>query len=342
MLENQTSVIAITNDYPKDQYNLLVPVKTMQELSSMYKIIVNQVEIDPDYEKGNDVYVQTKGYNGGSDKLALTKTALSKLMTAAGINMIESKAIIPSTHQTAIEMAKAIGKAVPYDTRDIAHEVTLEVPEPSGQYRVIKATKEIIIEDLKAEYVEQKRNLEVWENKKKRPATEEEKAAAVEKQLTQFLAHKRAQCETKTLNRALREAMGIKATYTAEELKKPFVVAHVVPNLADPDLKQAVISKYAQSSAMLFAPSKKVEAIEAPSIEAESQDKAEIIEAEIVEDTVGCEKCGVVIEEIDEQWTVNAIVNYSKEKFKGKVYCPDCQKEILAAFRKAKEAGNVK
>jgi hypothetical protein len=351
MAENQTAVIAITNDYPKDKYNLLVPVKSMQELSSIYKIIVNQVEIDPDYDKSSDVYVQTKGYNGSPDKLALTKTALSKLMTAAGINMIESKAIIPSTHKTAIEMAKAIGKAVPYDTRDIAHEITIEVPEASGQYRTIKATKEIIIEDLKAEYMEQKRNLEVWENKKKRPATEEEKQIAVEKQLTQFLSHKRAQCETKTLNRALREAMGIKATYTAEELKKPFVVAHVVPNLSDPDLKQAVISKYAQSSAMLFAPRKEeveMKVIEAPKNEenmlppAEQNNEGDIekVEAEIVTETtnsIGCEKCGQVIEAIDEQWTIEAIVDYSNKKFKGKTYCADCQREIAAKAKEAKK-----
>ena len=332
-INNQSTVLAVTNDYPKDKYNLLIPVKSMQELSSMYKIIVNEVQIDPDYNKANDVYVQTKGYKDSPDKLALTKTALSKLMTAAGINMVESRAIIPSTHQTAIEMSKAIGQAVPYDVRDIAHEVIIEVPEPSGQYRQIKATKEIIIEDLKAEYREQKKNMEIWEYGKKRPATEEEKEAAIEKQLTQFLSHKRAQCETKTLNRALREAMGIKATYTEEELRKPFVVAHVVPNLADPDLKQAVISRYAQSSATLFPKRNEPNALEAP---VQEQEEAEIVEGEIIV-TVGCEKCGQVIEAIDDQWTVEAIVAYSKKKFRDKVYCPDCQREILEVFRKSKE-----
>lgn len=351
MSENQTTVIAITNDYPKDKYNLLVPVKSMQELSSMYKIVVNQVEIDPDYDKSSDVYVQTKGYSGSPDKLALTKVALSKLMTAAGITIIESKSIIPSTHKTAIEMAKAVGKTVAYDTRDTAHQVTIKVPEPSGQYREITMQNEIIIEDLKAEYMEQKRNLVIWEDKKKRPATEEEKLVAVEKQLTQFLSHKRAQCETKALNRALREAMGIKSTYTAEELGKPFVVAHVVPNLADPDLKQAVINNYTQSSAMLFSPRRETEvkALEAPeernievisSNETERNEDVETVEAEIVDEPkgIGCEKCGQVIEGIDEQWTVEAIVDYSKKKFKGKVLCADCQHELMEAA-KAKKAG---
>lgn len=345
---DDNKIIAITNDYPTDKYNLLVPVKTMQELSNMYKITVNQVQIDPDYDKGADVYVQTKGYNDSPDKLALTKLALSKLMTATGIIMVESKSIIPSTHETAIAMANAIGKVVPYDTRDTAHQVTIKVPEPSGQYRTITMSNEIIVEDLKAEYIEQKKNLKVWKNKQQVPATQEEKDEAVEKQLTQFLSHRRAQCETKALNRCLREAMGIKSTYTKEELLKPFVVAQVVPNLDNPDFKEVLLKNYSQSMTSLFgtSPSNTAKQLEAPTgnIEDPEEDLGNedipTIDAEIVDEaptSIGCEKCGQVIETIDEQWTTDAIVEYSKKKFKGKIYCPDCQKEVLEAFRKAKE-----
>lgn len=340
--------IAILNNYPTDKFNLLVPVKTMQEISSMYKIIINEVQINNDSETGGDVYVQTKGYSNSPDKLALNKTALSKLMSAAGIKIISSKSIIPSTHQTAIEMARAIGKVVEYDSRDVAHEVVISVPEASGQFRTVTATKEIIIDDLKAEYMEQKKNLTIWENKKQRPATEEEKDAAVEKQLTQFLSHKRGQCETKALNRALREAMSIKPTYTKEELKKPFIVAHYVPNLDNPELRNVMVNQYANSLNTLFGASPNAKQISAPSeIEnipsnestIENEKDVPLIEAEIIENktSVGCEKCGLAIEGIDEQWTADAIIVYSKDKFKGKVYCPDCQKEALEAFRKSKE-----
>ncbi|MCB2297768.1 hypothetical protein [Clostridium tagluense] len=336
--------IAITNNYPTDKYNLLIPVKSMQELSDMYKIIVNEVQISNDVANG-DVYVQTKGYNGNEDKLALNKTALSKLMSAAGIQILSSKSIIPSTTLAAIEMAKAIGKVVPYDTRDTAHEVTILVPVASGQFRTVTATNEIIIEDLKAEYMEQKKNLKVYVDKKQVPATEEEKVDAVEKQLTQFLSHKRGQCETKTLNRALREAMGIKPTYTKAELQKPFIVAHVVPNLANPELKKVMISQYADSMSNLFGP-RETKGIESPvnksllieELKTHDDEEDIKVDAEIIVDTpaIVCGKCGLVIEGIDEQWTVDAIIAYSKTKFQGEIYCPDCQKEVLAAFRKAK------
>ena len=334
--------IAILNNYPTDKYNLLVPVKTMQEVSSMYKIIINEVQIDNDPEKGGDVYVQTKGYAGKSvDKLALNKTALSKLMSAAGIKIISSKSVIPSTHQTAIEMARAIGKVVEYDTRDIAHEVVISVPEASGQFRTITSIKEIIISDLKAEYMEQKKYLKTWENKKERPATEEEKDLAVEKQLTQFISHKRGQCETKALNRALREAMSIKPTYTKDELEKPFIVAHYVPNMDNPELKNVMINQYANSLNALFGPVTTLKNIEAPKDEIIGEPTGEESEpepkkAEIIPG-IGCEKCGVEITGIDEQWTADAIITYSKTKFNGRVYCPECQKEALEAFRKSKE-----
>lgn len=346
----ETTAIAITNDYPSDKYNLLIPVKTIQELSSMYRIVMNQVEINPDYNHGNDVYVQTKGYGDIPDKLALTKTALSKLMTAAGIEMIYSKPIIPSTHLSAIEMAKAIGKAVPYDTRDIAHEVAIAVPDASGQRRTITATKEIIIEDLKAEYAEQKKNLEIWEKKNgkstKRAATEEEKEAAVEKQLTQFSAHKRAQIETKTLNRALREAMMIKSTYTAEELQKPFVVAQIVPNLDQPELKQIMLNKYADGVASLFGVTDKsntkvlqqptnedVPLIESGEIITPDEqhedngknDNSNIQDADYTEDKLLCEECNSEIKG-NEKASAAEIAEYTNETFK-KTLCAECFKE---------------
>ena len=340
--------IAILNNYPTDKFNLLVPVKTIQEISSMYKVIVNEVQINNDIN-GGDIYLQTKGYGDNAiDKLALNKTALSKLMSAAGIKIISSKAIIPSTHQTAIEMARAIGKVVEYDNRDVAHEVVISIPEASGQFRTITATKEIIIEDLKAEYIEQKKNLKVYKDKKQVAATEVEKEDAVEKQLTQFLSHKRGQCETKALNRALREAMSIKPTYTKEELRKPFIVAHYVPNLDNPELKNVMINQYANSLNALFGPSASIKEIAAPAPsitedvpadDSPGEEDIPIVEAETIEEvpSVGCEVCGQVIKAGDGKWTIEAIVEYSQKTFK-KVACIDCQNDLRAEAKKTKEA----
>ena len=59
-------------------------------------------------------------------------------------------------------------------------------------------------------------------------------------------------CETKAINRALRAAMHIKGTYTIEELRKPFVVAYLVPNLNNEDVKAEAIRHMFTSAQELY------------------------------------------------------------------------------------------
>lgn len=345
-MDNQTTEIAIMNDYPENEFNLLVPVTTMQQISSMYKIIVNQVKIDTSSNSG-DVYIQTKGYNDIPDKLALTQKGLAKLMTAAGISIVSSKQITPDTIENAIKMAGAIGKIVPYDRRDTAHEVTVKVPQASGGFQLVTKQAEIIVEDLRKTFMDQKKNMKVWENKKERAATEEEKKAAVEKQINQVMAYRRQQCETKALNRALRTAMTIKQTYTKQELQKPFVVAQIVQNPDDPDMKKAIIENYKLSSSILFSNNiPNMRQIEAPvttmtgdssGIDEEGNlNNDNVVEGEIIEeDDIYCQDCGQQIKAGSGKWTVDEIVKYSKEHFK-KALCIDCINEAS----KSTKAGN--
>ena len=71
-------------------------------------------------------------------------------------------------------------------------------------------------------------------------------------QYRRFLPHRTAMAESKAFMRAIRAALGLAGTYSLEDLKKPFVVARVVPNLDAPEIKQAVASSYLQSMGMLF------------------------------------------------------------------------------------------
>lgn len=326
MPENkQSTAIAITNDYPADKFNLLIPIKTLQELSPLHKVVINQVQINPD-EKKKEVYKEKNG------ELALSKKGLAKLMTAANIQMVESKSVMPQKCLRCTEMAARTKLApkcyeCPY-VDDVAYQVTLAVPEPSGTWRKVVATKEIRMADAQS--------------------------TMSDKQYKAFFPFRTEQCETKALNRALREALMINATYQAQELSKPFAVAYVVPNMADEDLKKVMVAKYAESSAMLFGGGNEIKTIEAPislpetpatiipaDEPEEETTETEYIDAELVEDepsSIACEKCGQVIEALDEQWTIEAIVEYSKKKFKGKVLCTDCQREIMEAYKKAKAA----
>lgn len=354
---DESKILIQMNQYPEEKFNRLVPMETIQELSSMHKIILNTVKVSTNSDDG-DVYIQTKGYKDTPDKLALTQKGLSKLMTAAGISVVDTTPITPSTVKNAIEMAKAIGKIVPYDNRDTAHEVTVRVPQPSGGYQYITKSAEMIVEDLKNLFREQKKNMKVWKNNKQVEATEEEKEEAIEKQLTQVMAYRRQQCETKALNRALRTAMNINQTYTEEELLKPFVVAQIVVNPDDPDIKNAIIENYKLSTGILFGNAVTQNTIEAPATSLNAlpegtpdepeDDNPPIVDAEIVpdpeetpeadpkqEEPIICEKCKKPIVAGSGKWTVENILKWS-QKSTNKNLCIDCCNELT---KKKKEGG---
>ena len=315
---SENKAIAILNDYPEAKFNLLIPIKTLQELSPLHKVVINQVQINPD-EKKKEVYKEKNG------ELALAKKGLAKLMTAANIQMVESKPAMPQKCLRCTEMAAKTKIApkcyeCPY-CDDVAYQVTLAVPEPSGTWRKVVATKEI------------------------RMADEQKKMS--DKQYAAFFPFRTEQCETKALNRALREALMINSTYQANDLQKPFAVAYVVPNMDDPDLKKVMVAKYAEGVSSLFG-GNEVMGIQAPKNipeentviippdELDQEDGPPVVDAEIVEDdAIGCEKCGTVITDINDEWTIEKIIEISKKRFGEKIYCPDCQAEL----RKASKAG---
>lgn len=229
MAENYSSIVEL-NRYDKNRYNVLVPVTTMQAASNLQKIVVSEVSLDcrqDEYNKGpsKDIY-----YEKSSGLYAITKVGGMKLAAAANISIVDTTSGHTEVCNRCIEVAKATGKArvcgeCPH-AYDIAVTVTLRVPEPSGGFRMMKATKEV---DVTAE-----------------------KQGMSEKQYNRFLPHRAAMAESKAFMRALRAALGLAGGYSLEELRRPFIIARVVPNLDAPEIKDAVASSYLASMGLLF------------------------------------------------------------------------------------------
>lgn len=135
------------NKYPADRYNVLVPVTTLQAESNLQKITVSEVQLDTRQNYDNkgpskDIYFE-KSSNG----YAITKVGGMKLAAAANISIISTTPGRTEGCQRCIEMARATGKPAvcgtcPH-TYDVAVTVTIRVPEPSGGFRIMSATKEI-------------------------------------------------------------------------------------------------------------------------------------------------------------------------------------------------------
>lgn len=228
------NALMITQQYPADRYNLLVPMQTVAEIAEIHKPVMNAVQISTALSDG-EIYEQEKAKAAWKDRLAtpakyaLTKKGLNKLMRAAGIKILGTRPIIPSTCQKCAEVNRSIGRPVncgACGNKDVKFEARISVPQLTGENIEIVAHKEIIVQDVTDGMTENQRK--------------------------EFLKFRSEMCETKAVNRALRAAMHIKGTYTLEELRKPFVVAYLVPNLDNELVKQEAVRHFFASSQELY------------------------------------------------------------------------------------------
>lgn len=232
MSEKNTSLV-ITNQYPADKYNLLVSMQTVAEIAEIHKPVMNVVYISTN-PGDKEIYEQEKGYTDKSGravppKYAIAKKGLTKLMRAAGIKILSSRPVVPSTCQKCAQVNAGIGKPVrcgACPNKDVKYEVRISVPQLTGENIDVVAHKEIIVDDVVR--------------------------GMTDKQAQEFLKFRAEMCESKALNRALRTAMQIKGTYLLEEFKKPFVVAYLVPNLDNAAVREKAIESFFTSKAELY------------------------------------------------------------------------------------------
>lgn len=227
-MSNEKNALVITNQYPADKYNLLVPMQTVAEISDIQKPVMNVVYISTNLED-KEIYEQEKAWKDSPAKYAITKKGLTKLMRAAGIKILSSNPVIPSACQKCANINRGIGHAVrcgACPNKDVKYEVRISVPQLTGENLEIVAHKEIIVDDVVA--------------------------GMSDKQRAEFLKFRNEMCESKALNRALRAAMQIKGTYLLEEFKKPFVVAYLVPNLDNETVKEKAVEAFFSSSHELY------------------------------------------------------------------------------------------
>lgn len=320
-----SDTIVQLNNYPPDRYNVLIPVTSMQVMSNMQRIVVNEVRLDTNVDQngsGRDIYKEKS-----SGKFAITKVGGMKLAAAANISIVASESVQPDVCTKCVQMAKATSKAQPCGNcphqYDVKYLVTIRVPEPSGGFRLIADHKEI---DCSME-----------------------KGSMTEAQYKRFLPHRASIAESKALMRCIRTALGLAPTYTQQELGKPFVIAHVVPNLDAPEIREALAGSYLQSMGLLFETPSGQKALPASAALARQEPPA-LPEADVedvgyneadyppdddtelpwadVDDGIYCSECGQEIIETTARngrtWSPEAIKGYSEKTF-GRCLCTTCQ-----------------
>lgn len=324
------NALMITQQYPAERYNLLVPMQTVAEIADIHKPVMNAVQISTNLAD-KEIYEQEKAKSAWKDRpatpagYALTKKGLNKLMRAAGIKILGTRPIIPSTCQKCAEVNRSIGRPVncgACGNKDVKFEARISVPQLTGENIEIVAHKEIIVQDVTDGMGDAQRK--------------------------EFLKFRSEMCETKAINRALRAAMHIKSTYTIEELRKPFVVAYLVPNLNNEDVKAEAIRHMFTSAQELYGghtpearkaifveddleegmeyetPSKTItgshayeEAPPEPPRQAQQRQQRAQEAAPDFDPTI-CTECGAKCS--------NGVVKYSQEQY-GRTLCMSCQRK---------------
>lgn len=302
--------LSITKKYPAEQYNLLGNTDVIVEVPDIMSPVIQEIPLNPDPKKG-EVYIQQKAAREWTDNrgnyhpatpnmYAITKNGLKKLADGAGIKMVSSEHVIPTTCQKCVAVNQHTNKIIQCGNcrnSDVAYRVTISVPQLTGEILTVEDTHEIIVENTTP--------------------------GMTEKQKTEFMKHLPQICEAKALNGAIRTALHIKGTYTEEELRKPFVVAYLVPNLNHDEVKQAAINSMFQSAQKIFGNTPSVQQIESRVPE---QAAVEAADGENFDQYID----GTYTEELDMSGAGNTYQADADVKVKEDAgyFCDGCGKEI--------------
>ncbi len=235
--------------YRARSYNVLVPSQTMRSYSDMHEPVLEQVFISPNTDDG-DVYEQEKAYGKKPAKYALTKQALMKLSSCAGIMW----------HPT--ETRRTDNRS---DKDYISYQAVGGVRKSDGAWIFFKSEYDLDFEVIEMEIEESYRKKQAGyesdqENKWWPKMTSEQQEAYIQgcirRDLLQKRKHKLKLAESGALNRVTRTLLGIKNTYTRKELESPFVVARVVfkPDYNDPAVRRQLTQASISAVTNIFGP----------------------------------------------------------------------------------------
>lgn len=201
--------------YPEDQYNVLVAKDMMQAASALQKLTFTRVELDVRVdEAGTPVGCDVRKERDG--KYSLSKVGALKVAEAANISIVNSRTTLPRACERCRDLAKAIGESSACggcDARyNVAYSVTIRVPDITGGFKLVTASKEY---DYCLE--------------KTRPGADKVKGP---------MTYRDEITEGKAFMRALCDVLGLQWTYSLEEIAKPFVVARSTLNLENPSVQR--------------------------------------------------------------------------------------------------------
>lgn len=279
MANNNSNALAeIQSKYPN--CNLLVPAATSVQINPFYKCTIMEVVADTS-ERSGDIFsvgkVKTGEEPNGKAKydevFSPAKPLLMKLATAAGVQFHPEHTTV-TRENTNTYVGRAYGALRLPDGSYKTHAETKRIclDDEEAKYRLEFMDKSIMgITDWKAAKAAEEMFKGHWEdteetrtyNGREYPVKKFviddcdrekyiERSLLVNMTLLRKTASEKAQ--TGAILRVVRALLGIKGTYSKEELSKPFVVPTVTfaPDFTDPAVRNAMLQQGMNSMGNMF------------------------------------------------------------------------------------------
>ena len=204
--------------YPEQEYNVLLPVTEISEIPAGAKLAVRQVRISVE----NETYAVDRG------RRALSGVALDRIAAAAGVTFISERRTDDRKHP-----------------HYCSYEVVAEITDLDGTRRRKIGTKTIDLRDDCGDGTPGPRLAQIT-------STARAKGRNPSRQLLQEREYIDSYCASKAKNRAVRQLIGLRSAYDPKELRKPFVAPKLVPDTSNPEARQMVLAQMTGAAAALY------------------------------------------------------------------------------------------
>lgn len=268
-----TNLMEIQDKYKGQNVNLLMPISNEAQINPFYKFTVMEVKADISNNSG-DIFKVGSVKQGDSwvDVFSPAKPLLMKIAAAAGIQFDPN-----NTYGTYLSKncykAKAYGAMRMPDGTGKTHvdEKVINLDDEEDRFRLEFMDKSLQgITDKKAADEASKLFKGTWidtMDKWNKPCkaykiAEEDRQNYIERSVLVNMTLLRKTFAEKAMTgailRVIRALVGMKGTYTVEELKKPFVIPRVTfsPDYSNPEVRRAMLEQGMSSMTNMFGSSK--------------------------------------------------------------------------------------
>lgn len=247
----------ILDHYRKEKANILLPSQRIEGLSDFHAPVIDTVQLSSDPDDG-DIYCQEKSNSDSKpSRYAITGQGIKKLSACAGImwHPTECKRTDDRKSRDYVSF-QAVGGVRKADGSPIYFKAEYDLDF------------EVIEEEITTGYEKKRKDYKgrSWFDKMTVEQQDEYINGCINRDLLQKRKHKMKLAETGAMLRVARSLLGLKSTYTLEEIKRPFVVVRIVlrPDYKDPDVKKAMLAAAVTSMTQLYGGSGPAAALPAP------------------------------------------------------------------------------